>query len=56
VAVKVAAVRRLEKPVSLARMKAEPALAELQLIRQSRLSVVPVRPEEWDTILRLSEG
>jgi predicted RNA-binding protein with PUA-like domain len=56
VAVKVAAVRRLEKPVSLARMKAEPALAELQLIRQSRLSVVPVRPEEWDTILRLSNG
>ncbi|WP_448578407.1 EVE domain-containing protein [Thermaurantiacus sp.] len=56
VAVKVAPVRRLGKPVSLARMKAEPALADLQLVRQSRLSVVPVRPEERDAILRLSEG
>lgn len=56
VAVKVAPVRRLRKPVSLAAMKAEPALAGLQLIRQSRLSVVPVGPEEWETILRLGEG
>lgn len=54
VAVKVAPVGRLENPVSLARMKAEPALSDLQLIRQSRLSVVPVRPEEWKTILRLA--
>jgi predicted RNA-binding protein with PUA-like domain len=35
-------------------MKAEPALSEFQLIRQSRLSVVPVRDEEWELILRMA--
>ena len=47
VAVSVQPVRKLESPVTLAAMKAEPALAEFQLIRQSRLSVVPVRDDEW---------
>ncbi|MVM37155.1 EVE domain-containing protein [Spirosoma sp. HMF3257] len=37
-------VMALDKPVSLARIKAEPLLANLSLIRQSRLSVMPVRP------------
>ncbi len=54
VAVMVEPVRKLARPVTLADMKAEPALAQLQLIRQSRLSVVPVRPEEWDIILRMA--
>jgi predicted RNA-binding protein with PUA-like domain len=54
VAVSVQPVRRLGRPVTLAEMKAEPALADFQLIRQSRLSVVPVTAEEWDTILTMA--
>lgn len=54
VAVSVQPVRRLARPVTLAEMKAEPGLAEFQLIRQSRLSVVPVRDEEWETILKMA--
>jgi len=55
VAVSVAPVRPLARPVKLAAMKANPKLAELQLIRQSRLSVVPVRPDEWAEILRMGQ-
>jgi predicted RNA-binding protein with PUA-like domain len=54
VAVSVQPVRRLPRPVTLAEMKAEPALSEFQLIRQSRLSVVPVRDEEWALILKMA--
>lgn len=54
VAVTVEPVARLARPVTLAAMKAEPALAGFELIRQSRLSVVPVRPAEWATILRMA--
>ncbi len=54
VAVSVQPVRRLLRPVTLAEMKAEPALSEFQLIRQSRLSVVPVRDEEWELILKMA--
>ncbi|MBA3510410.1 EVE domain-containing protein [Sphingomonas sp.] len=42
-------------PVTLKAIKAEPRLAKMELIRQSRLSVSPVRPEEWAVILVLSE-
>lgn len=54
VAVSVQPVRPLPHPVTLAAMKAEPALAAFQLIRQSRLSVVPVTPAEWATILKMA--
>jgi predicted RNA-binding protein with PUA-like domain len=54
VAVSVQPVRRVTRPVTLAEMKAEPALAEFQLIRQSRLSVVPVRDAEWELILKMA--
>lgn len=54
VAVSVRPDRRLPRPVTLAEMKAEPALAQFQLIRQSRLSVVPVRAEEWALILGMA--
>ena len=54
VAVSAQPIRKLARPVTLAEMKAEPALSEFQLIRQSRLSVVPVRDEEWATILRMA--
>lgn len=41
-------------PVTLKDIKAEPALAKMELIRQSRLSVAPVRDEEWAAILKLA--
>jgi len=56
VRVRVEPVRALERPVTLAEIKAEPALAKMELIRQSRLSVAPVRDDEWDTILRMAKG
>jgi predicted RNA-binding protein with PUA-like domain len=46
----------LARPVPLATLKAEARLAQLALLRQSRLSVVPVRPEEFDTVLELGAG
>ena len=48
------AVRPLPRPVPLAAIKAEPSLAKMELIRQSRLSVAPVRPEEWAKLLEMS--
>lgn len=54
VAVELAPVRPLKRPVTLAEMKAEPKLAHMEMIRQSRLSVSPVRPDEWATILKLA--
>ena len=54
VAVSVQPVRKLVRAVTLAEMKADAELAEFQLIRQSRLSVVPVREAEWAHILKLA--
>ncbi len=54
--VDVAPVRSLRHPVSLARIKADPLLQEMALLRLSRLSVQPVTPEEWSYILLLSEN
>ena len=53
VSVRVEPVRAI-RPVSLAEIKAEPALAKMELIRQSRLSVAPVREEEWRKILQMA--
>lgn len=50
------AVKPIEKfphPVPLADIKADPRLAALEMVRQSRLSVTPVRPEEWATLLEM---
>lgn len=55
VSVKVEPVRALAKPVTLAEIKSEPKLSKMELIRQSRLSVAPVRDEEWDRILKMAE-
>ena len=41
-------------PVTLKAIKAEPKLAKMELIRLSRLSVSPVRDEEWATIVGMS--
>ena len=45
---------RAIRPVTLAEIKAEPALAKMELIRQSRLSVAPVRDGEWKLILAMA--
>src|SRR5688500_11018917 len=54
VKVPVAPVRALARPVTLAAIKAEPKLAKMELIRQSRLSVSPVRDEEWVVVLKMA--
>ena len=54
VAVEFAPVRPLPRPVTLAQMKAEPALAGMAMFRQFRLSVCPVQPAEWTTILAMA--
>ncbi len=51
--VDVKAVRPFERPVTLADIKAEAKLAELPLIRQSRLSVMPIGPKEWKLICKM---
>ena len=56
VSVRVEPIQRLARPVTLAEIKAEPKLARMELIRQSRLSVAPVRDEEWATILKMAES
>ena len=55
-AVEIKPVRKLERPVTLAEIKAEPALADIELIRLSRLSVAEIRPEEWDKILDMAKA
>lgn len=52
--VDVRAVEALPRAVSLAELKAEPALANMALIKVGRLSVVPVTAEEWETVLAMS--
>jgi predicted RNA-binding protein with PUA-like domain len=55
VMVDVAPLKPVPKPVTLKAMKAEPRLAGFALIRQGRLSVVPVTPEEWSVICAMGE-
>jgi predicted RNA-binding protein with PUA-like domain len=55
-AVKIQPVRKLERPVTLKEIKADPALAECELLTMFRLSVCAIRSSEWDHILALSEG
>lgn len=54
VSVRVEPVKLLRRPVTLAEIKAEPRLATMELIRQSRLSVAPVRDEEWRKIIEMT--
>jgi predicted RNA-binding protein with PUA-like domain len=46
--------KRLPRPVSLAEIKAEPAFKDLGLVRQPRLSVVPVEPDQWKRLLAMA--
>jgi predicted RNA-binding protein with PUA-like domain len=54
VAVELAPVRALKRAVTLAEMKVEPALADMTMLRQGRLSVSPVSDAEWKTILKMA--
>ncbi len=53
-AVKVKPIRKLARPVTLKEVKADPKLAEMELVKLSRLSVAVVTPEEWAYILKLA--
>lgn len=55
-AVKFRAVRPLERPVTLAEIKADAALAQFELVRLSRLSVAEVQPDEWERICLLAKS
>lgn len=52
--VKVKPVRRLRQSVTLAQIKAEPSLQEMELIRLGRLSVAELKPEEWAKVLEMA--
>ena len=54
VAVDIAPVRSLKKPVSMVDIKLNKKLAEMALLRISRLSVQPVTDEEWNTIIKMA--
>jgi predicted RNA-binding protein with PUA-like domain len=50
VVVKVEPVKRWEPPVTLEQIKADPLFADWELVRISRLSVMPVSPEQWERL------
>lgn len=54
-AVKVKPVKKLARGVTLKEIKANPELAGMEMLRQSRLSVAPVRPEEWKEIVAMAK-
>jgi predicted RNA-binding protein with PUA-like domain len=55
VAVELEAGKALKNPVTLAAIKANPKLAEMKLVKLSRLSVSPVKKDEWDEITAMSK-
>jgi predicted RNA-binding protein with PUA-like domain len=55
IAVELKAGAGLAKPVTLTAVKADPALADMTLLRISRLSVQPVKRAEYDRILKLGK-
>jgi predicted RNA-binding protein with PUA-like domain len=54
VVVDVRPLRRLPRPVTLSAVKADAAFADFALVRQGRLSVVPVNPEQWQRLLAMA--
>ncbi len=56
VVVDIEAGKRLPQPVSLATVKADPAFADLGLVRMSRLSVIPVPEAHWKRLLALADA
>ena len=56
VAIEIAPVNKLKNPVGLAQIKADKRFTNMVLVKASRLSVQPVKKEEFDMIVALSEG
>lgn len=54
--VDIAPEKKLKSPISLAQVKADKRLANMALVKAMRLSVQPVKDEEWDMVIALSEG
>lgn len=54
VCVDVKAVQAVPRPVTLADIKATPELADIALIRQSRLSVMPIADDHWHLLCRMA--
>lgn len=54
VAVKLKAKQGLRKPVSLAQIKSEDRLSDMLMLKQSRLSVMAVTPEEFELLIKMS--
>ena len=54
--VKVAPREKLANPVTLAAIKTKEGLEKLEMLRQSRLSVTPVRDEEWELLLEMADA
>ena len=51
----VRAKKKLKRAVSLEEIKSTPKLSNIPLIKQSRLSVMPLTKNEWETIIKISE-
>jgi predicted RNA-binding protein with PUA-like domain len=56
VVVEVKAVRKLKHPITLATIKGDKKLADWDLVRLSRLSVVPVSPQQWQRVEELAKS
>jgi len=56
IAVHVAPHKKLDRPVTLKTMKADPVLADMVMLRQSRLSVAPLTPQQFEHIVALSKA
>jgi len=56
IAIHVAPHKKLDRPVTLKTMKADPALADMVMLRQSRLSVAPLTPQQFQHIVALSKA
>lgn len=56
VQIDIAPVRELANPVTLATIKSSAALKDIPLIRQSRLSVMPITKAHFETLVKLSEN
>ena len=54
VVVDVKAIKKLKKPVSLDQIKENNKLKDIALVKQSRLSVMPLKKTEWDIIIKMS--
>lgn len=55
VAVEVAPEEKLKRPVTLAELKADPAIQHIGLVKLSRLSVIPITQSDFDYIIKKSE-